>query len=249
MSKAARAAARRRPRFGERAAAAAQNGGIPLVATWSEAGQTLAMRLRAQLSDDIVRGLLAPGVALDEMALARRFGVSRTPVREAIRLLVASGLVEARPHRSAVVARPDESQLSAMCETLRELEGLCAGMAAERATGRELARLEATNSRLLFFAAGGDPQGYHELNEEFHDQIYAAAHNPYLGKLASETRARITPFSRAQFRTTGRMAKSHGEHQRVLRAIAGRDAAAAAAAMRKHIGQVHHAYHGYSRAL
>ena len=88
------------------------------------APRTLAARLRMQLSDEIVRGELAPGVTLDETELARRFQVSRTPVREAIRLLGASGLVEARPHRSAVVARPDKAQLVAMFETLRELEVL-----------------------------------------------------------------------------------------------------------------------------
>ena len=73
---------------------------------------TLAERLRLQISDEIVRGELAPGIALDETELAQRFEVSRTPVREAIRLLAASGLVEARPHRSAVVARPGRSSLS-----------------------------------------------------------------------------------------------------------------------------------------
>ena len=67
--------------------------------------KTLAARLREQISDEIIRGALAPGSALEETELARRFDVSRTPVREAIRLLVAGGLVEAHPHRSAVVAR------------------------------------------------------------------------------------------------------------------------------------------------
>ena len=68
--------------------------------------KTLAEELRLQLADEIVRGALAPGAALDETGLARRFQVSRTPVREAIRLLAASGLVEARAHRAALVARP-----------------------------------------------------------------------------------------------------------------------------------------------
>ena len=67
-------------------------------------GRTLADELRLQLADDIVRGALAPGAALDEVTLARRFQVSRTPVREAIRQLAASGLVEARAHRGALVA-------------------------------------------------------------------------------------------------------------------------------------------------
>ena len=100
---------------------------------------TRAEELRLQLADDIVRGALAPGAALDETTLARRFDVSRTPVREAIRLLVASGLVEVRAHRAAVVARPTPEQLAGMFEVMAELEALCAGFAAERMTSRRTA--------------------------------------------------------------------------------------------------------------
>ena len=207
--------------------------------------KTLADRLRAQISDEIVRGLLAPGVALDEMELARRFSVSRTPVREAIRLLAASGLVEARPHRSAVVARPDSLQLLAMFEALRELETLCAGFAAERATSADCTNLMHINKTLLAVVRAGDAQRYHEINETFHAAIYTGAHNAYLAKLALETRSRIAPFSRAQFRTFGRLARSHGEHEVILEAILRRDRHSASAAMRKHIANVHDAYAGY----
>ena len=105
--------------------------------------KTLAERLRLpHFGRDRARGL-APGTALDEMELAQRFSVSRTPVREAIRLLAASGLVDARPHRSAVVARPDrQGQLVGMFEALGELEMICAGLAAERMTEAERAGLE-----------------------------------------------------------------------------------------------------------
>src|SRR5258708_4017072 len=83
--------------------------------------KTLAEELRLQLADEIVRGALAPGAALDETGLARRFQVSRTPVREAIRLLAASGLVEARAHRAALVARPSLERLRDMFNVLAEL--------------------------------------------------------------------------------------------------------------------------------
>src|ERR1700704_4403360 len=83
---------------------------------------TRAEELKLQLADEIVRGVLAPGAALDETELAERFKVSRTPVREAIRQLAASGLVDARPHRGAVVARPDEERLVGMFEAMGELE-------------------------------------------------------------------------------------------------------------------------------
>jgi DNA-binding GntR family transcriptional regulator len=201
--------------------------------------------LRMQISDDIVRGMLAPGATLDETELARRFNVSRTPVREAIRLLASSGLVEARPHRSAVVARPGKPQLTEMFEALRELEALCAGLAAARRTSQEHDELRRINETLVSAVREGDPQRYHEVNEAFHGAIYAGSHNAYLARLATETRARVAPFSRAQFRTAGRLARSQAEHEAVLAAIGKSDAKAATAAMRRHIESVHEAYGDY----
>lgn len=109
---------------------------VPVAETPGEAWprRTRAEELRLQLADDIVRGTLAPCAALDEIELARRFNVSRTPVREAIRMLAASGLVEVRAHRGAVVARPTHRDLIGMFEVMAELESLCAGYAAERMT-------------------------------------------------------------------------------------------------------------------
>ena len=127
--------------------------------------KTLAEELRLQLADEIVRGALAPGAALDETRLARRFQVSRTPVREAIRLLAASGLVEARAHRAALVARPTPEHLAGMFEAMAELEALCAGFAAERMTGAERRALEDIHENLRVLIQSGDPQRYHEVNE------------------------------------------------------------------------------------
>ncbi len=84
-------------------------------------GRTLAEELRLQLADEIVRGALAPGAALDETELARRFQVSRTPVREAIRQLAASGLIVSRPHRGSIVAQPSHEHLIGMFEAMAEL--------------------------------------------------------------------------------------------------------------------------------
>ena len=215
------------------------------VAAKAHVPRTLADRLRMQLSDDIVRGELAPGAVLDEMELARRFGVSRTPVREALRMLVASGLVDLRPHRSAVVARPDRHQVLGMFEALRELEALCAGFAAERMTKPEQGQLQRIHRTLKPVVRGGDAQRYHEINEHFHGAIYAGSHNVYLAKLTAETRARIAPFSRAQFRNFGRLTQSHHEHERVVAAILGRKRDEAMTLMRVHIGYVHDAYLGY----
>jgi DNA-binding GntR family transcriptional regulator len=221
------------------------NGPDAAAAGRSHVPKTLADRLRMQISDDIVRGELAPGALLDEMELARRFHVSRTPVREAIRLLASSGLVDARPHRSAVVARPDRLQVLGMFEALCELEVLCAGFAAERMTRDEHAELQKIQRSLRPVVKSGDPQRYHEINEHFHAAVYAGSHNAYLARLTAETRARIAPFSRAQFRTLGRLAQSHAEHERVVAAILRGERDVAAAEMRAHIGYVHEAFAGY----
>jgi DNA-binding GntR family transcriptional regulator len=207
--------------------------------------KTLSARLREEIADDIVRGALAPGVALEEAELAKRFEVSRTHVREAIRLLVATGLVEARPHRTAVVARATETQLVGMFEALRELESLCAGFAAERMTPSGHVELRRIHATLLRVVRAGNPQQYHEQNELFHLAIYAGCHNAYLERLTIETRARIAPFSRAQFRTLGRLARSHAEHDAIVKAIIDGHADRAAAAMKTHIGSVHDAYATY----
>ncbi len=109
---------------------------------------TRAEELRLQLADEIVRGALPPGSALDETEIARRFKVSRTPVREALRQLAASGLIDARAHRGAVVARPSVERLTGMFEAMAELEAICAGLAAERMLPAERHQLEAIHEEL-----------------------------------------------------------------------------------------------------
>ena len=211
--------------------------------------RTLAEELRLQLADEIVRGAIPPGSGLDETELARRFGVSRTPVREAIRQLAASGLVEVRPHRGAVVARPSEERLLGMFEAMAELEALCAGLAAERMSPAERGQLESVHEELRTLIQGGDPQCYHEANENFHAVIYAGAHNDYLAEMTHATRRRVQPFRRAQFRNLGRLAKSHVEHDCVVVAILRGDREGAAAAMRAHIMLVCQEYEAYADSL
>jgi DNA-binding GntR family transcriptional regulator len=221
-------------------------GAAPAVAT---ARKTLAEELRLQLADEIVRGVLPPGAALDESELAKRFGVSRTPVREALRELTASGLVEARAHRGAIVARPSEERLLGMFEAMAELEALCAGLAAQRMTVAERNTLEGVHEELRTLIQLGDPQRYHELNEAFHAVVYAGAHNAYLADLTFATRRRVQPFRRAQFRNLGRLAKSHLEHDRVVLAILRGAQQGAADAMRSHLMTVREEYEAYVGSL
>jgi len=210
---------------------------------------TRAEELRLQLADEIVRGVLAPGSALDETTIANRFNVSRTPVREALRLLAASGLVEVRAHRAAVVARPSASQLQGMFEVMAELEALCAGFAAERMNSAERRALEDIHEQLRVMIQSGDPQRYHEVNEAFHSCIYNGAHNTYLAEITLTTRARVQPFRRAQFRILGRLAKSHIEHDRVVQAILRGEHDIAASAMYAHIVTVREEFVNYTETI
>lgn len=207
---------------------------------------TRAEELRLQLADEIVRGALAPGAPLDETEIAKRFSVSRTPVREALRQLATSGLVEARAHRGAVVARPSLDRLSGMFEAMAELEGLCADLAAQRMTPVERQRLEAIHEELRNLSHAGNPERFHEVNERFHSAIYAGAHNAYIAEITLATRVRVQPFRRAQFRNLGRLAKSHAEHDRVVVAIMRGDKTGASNAMRAHIELVRGEYEVYA---
>jgi DNA-binding GntR family transcriptional regulator len=217
---------------------------MPIVT--GENRRTLAEELRLQLADEIINGLLEPGAALDEVGVARRFAVSRTPVREAIRLLAASGLIEARPHRSAIVARPSTEFLLAMFEAMAELEALCAGFSAERMSGSERRALQTAHEKLRALIQIGDPQSFHEANETFHNTIYAGAHNDYIAEMTLATRARVQPFRRAQFRNLGRLAKSHVEHDLVVTEILRGNRNGAADAMHDHIMTVRGEYEIYT---
>jgi DNA-binding GntR family transcriptional regulator len=210
---------------------------------------TRAEELRLQLADEIVRGVLAPGSALDETDIATRFKVSRTPVREALRQLAASGLIDARAHRGAVVARPSVERLAGMFEAMAELEALCAGLAAERMLPAERHRLEAVHEELRVLSYAGNPDRFHEVNERFHNTIYAGSQNGYIAEITLATRVRVQPFRRAQFRNLGRLAKSHAEHNRVVVAIMRGDRVGASAAMRAHIELVSGEYELYAVSL
>lgn len=207
---------------------------------------TRAEELHLQLADEIVSGALAPGAALDETEIARRFSVSRTPVREALRQLAASGLVETRAHRGAVVAQPSIERLSGMFEAMAELEALCAGLAAERMTPAERYRLERIHEELRVLSHAGDPDRFNAVNEHFHGFIYAGSQNGHIAELTLATRKRVQPFRRAQFRNLGRLAQSHAEHDRVVVAIMRGDRNGAANAMRAHIARVHGEYEIYA---
>jgi DNA-binding GntR family transcriptional regulator len=200
--------------------------------------ETRADLLRRQLADEIITGRLSPGARLDERDIAARFGLSRTPVREALRQLAAIGLAELRPHRGVTVARPDEDHLAETFEAMAELESLCTRYAALRMSAAERRALEACHAASGQFVRSGDRERYALQNVDLHELVYRGAHNRALEEMAQAVRRRLAPYRRGQFAVLGRLALSFAEHNRVVSAIVRGDAATAAAAMHAHVAKV-----------
>lgn len=188
-----------------------------------------------ELADDIVSHRLAPGTPLDEDTLAKRFGASRTPVREALRELAAGGLVELRPHRAPVVVPLDAPRVAEMFDVMADLEALCASRAAVAITAEQRSRLEAHHRDMGDAVRQCDITGYRAGNVVFHSLVYEFAHNGYLRELALATRARLGPYRGAQLEAPDRLAASYAEHEAIVSAIVRGEASRAAALMRQHL--------------
>lgn len=195
----------------------------------------LAEQVCRRLADEIVLGLFAPGTRLDEVTLAARYEVSRTPVREAMKQLAATGLVVVRPNRSSVVAQLGPDQLDSLFEAIGELEAACARHAALRMTEAERARLRQLHAQSREAVRAGDGDLYEALNRELHLAILHGAHNPVLLDTTSTLRQRVAPFRRTQFRSLERLGESFAEHSGLVEAILARDAVAAHREMRHHL--------------
>lgn len=195
----------------------------------------LAEDLRHSLENEIFSGALMPGERLDETGLAKRFRVSRTPVREALVQLASSGLVEMRPRQGAVVATITVQRLLQMFEVMAEMEALCARLAARRMTPAERTVLRHAHEACSRKAKGDDPEAYYEANRVFHEWLYAGAHNEYLEDSTRTLRNRLSSYRRFQLHQPGRVAQSLAEHDAVVAAILAGDAERAADAMRAHV--------------
>jgi DNA-binding GntR family transcriptional regulator len=206
----------------------------------------LTEKLAAAIADGILNGTLEPGLRLDEATLAQQHGVSRTPVREALRQLAMSGLIDMRPRKGAVVSKATPEQIESLFVAMAEMEATCARLAAMSMTPVERRRLQARHEAMMALAAAGDPDAYSDANNAFHSAIYAGAHNAPLAEFTVGLRRRVGPFRRAQFRMEGRLLRSSQEHDAVVRAILSGDAAAAHASMLHHVSLVEDAFEAFS---
>lgn len=197
---------------------------------------TISEDICRRLAEEIITGVIAPGEKLDEQATAKRYGVSRTPIREAFRQLATTGLIESRPHKGVTVINLDTKQLSDMFEALGEIEALCAKMCAQRMSAIERKQLE--NIHLSSRPAQENEADipYSEHNENFHKAIHSGSHNESLTRIAQDLWRSVAPFRRSVFfKQDDRMSASFEEHQRIVTAIINSDAEEAFEAMRTHV--------------
>lgn len=199
--------------------------------------------VRTLMKEDIILGLLAPGDFLSEARISEKYGVSRTPVREAIRALAGDGLVTLRPRQRAVVRGLKAAEIVDQFEAMAELEASCAWLAAYRRTATELAALEEAQAKCRQLAIDQDPVAYYGANVPFHELIYTASGNNYLRSETLRLRNRLSFMRITQGQLPGRLASSSSEHDAVLDAIINRDCEGAANAMRLHLNMQSESVH------
>jgi DNA-binding GntR family transcriptional regulator len=192
-------------------------------------------QLREAIEEKIAIGEYAPGKRLDEAVLLAEFGVSRTPLREALIQLASLGLIELRPRRGAVVAEVSPKQLIEMFEVMGELEAMCSRLAARRITEAEQKELLAAHQACKAAAESDGPDAYYYANERFHFAIYNAAHNSFLAAQARQLHRKLRVYRRLQLRVRNRVASSFVEHEGVVAAILAGNGDVAAERIRQHV--------------
>lgn len=202
----------------------------------------------AQLRERIFAGELPPGTFLDEVKLAEQLKISRTPLREALKVLTVEGLVRHEPRRGCFVNEVTEKDLDEIFPVIALLEGRCAYEAARNATDGDLAALEDLHQKLARHAKAKRINEYYEANFAIHEAIIALAGNRWLATVIGDLR-KIVKLSRLQqLHAPGRLEQSLSEHLAVFAALKARDAEGADAAMRTHLTRQREALRELARA-
>ena len=195
--------------------------------------EDVAERLREQ----IFSHELAPGSWLDEQSLAIAFGISRTPMREAIKVLASEGLVTTKMNKGAYVTEVDRRDLEQIFTVLSLLEGQAAKETAIKASEAQLTQLDNLHHRLEKAAADRDTEQFFEINVKFHDLIQEIAGNKWMNGVIEDLRKVLKLQRRDSLSRNGRLLSSLVEHREILQAILKRDPLAAEQAMRKHLAR------------
>ena len=199
--------------------------------------QALYMQVADRLREQIYQRELAPGDAIDEMALCERFGISRTPLREALKVLDSEGLIELIPRRGSFVRRMDVEELNELFPVMVVLEGLCAREAVENCAAEDLQQLENMHEKLEHFASQGDVDGYYEQNFVFHQAIQDLSGNKWLQRVIGDLRKVLRLARHMQLTIPGRLDMSLNEHRQIMQAFIKNDPDMADQNMQNHLKQ------------
>ena len=181
--------------------------------------QSLEEMVFLRLEEQILSGELAHGTALGEIALAKKLGVSRTPVRSALHRLSEEGLVEILPNRGASVIGINVQDLIDIYKIRERLDGLASFLAATRITADELKKLKETVELNEFYMEKNDTEHIKELDTEFHSRIYKASGSRFLSRTLSELHRKIESYRKRSLAVPGRLQKYENEHRKILEAI------------------------------
>jgi DNA-binding GntR family transcriptional regulator len=192
---------------------------------------SVAARLRSHIFD----GVIAPGTWIDEKALAAGWAISRTPLREALKVLAAEGLVELIPHRGCRVVELTHDDALSLFPVMALLEGECAREAVLKLDAEALLDLRALHEKLEACAAVEDLDGYYRHNHSFHSRVQQLAGNRWLDRVTGDLRQFIRLMRGRQLQLPGRLQQSLGEHRQLMLAFEARDAQAAEQVMRGHL--------------
>ena len=189
----------------------------------------------ATLREQIFDGSLAPGSFVDEIALCERLSISRTPLREALKVLTAEGLLRHEPRRGCFVNEVTERDLDEIFPVIALLEGRCAYEAARNASDAELQELDALHERLVRHARAKRINDYYATNHIIHEAIIKLADNRWLAQVIGDLRKILKLARLQQLHAPGRLEQSLSEHLAVFAALKARDSEGADAAMRTHM--------------
>ncbi len=196
---------------------------------------SLHQEVAATLRQQIFAGMFASGSFLDELVLCERLQISRTPLREALKVLTAEGLLRHEPRRGCFVSEVTEKDLDDIFPVIALLEGRCAYEAARNATDADLAALTTLHDRLNNHARLGRINDYYDTNFAIHEAIIALADNRWLAMAIADLRKILKLARLQQLHAPGRLAQSLSEHMAVFAALKARDSEGADAAMRTHL--------------
>ncbi len=193
---------------------------------------TLREKILETIRDSIISGSLRPGEKVAEPELAERFGISRTPIREAFRQLESEGYLQVVPRKGAVVAAFSQRDVEEFYAIKSILEGYAARRACEKLTPREIEKLQAINDRLRTLAEEGDVKHFFKVHNSFHDLFVKAADNDKLAEMLAALVGRFQRLRIASLSVPGRMEFSVTEHQKIIDAFKNKDAALAESLVR-----------------